>query len=57
MLYAINGTYKALGVWLAVRGDTPGALFVAIGKGGKISAKGMTTTTVHGVLGKSAANV
>jgi integrase len=35
--YVENGARDALGAWLVVRGDTPGALFVAVDKSGKIA--------------------
>ena len=35
--YATNGSSLALADWLAVRGDEPGPLFTAIGKGGRMS--------------------
>jgi integrase len=37
-VYIANGAQTALGDWLAIRGSTPGALFVAINKSGKISS-------------------
>lgn len=38
--YVVNGARDALHAWLAVRGDQPGALFVAVNKGGNITGYG-----------------
>lgn len=54
-LYLTNGCARALADWLAVRGDEPGAVFCAIGKGGRIApAHRMTTTAAHLILRKRA---
>lgn len=51
--YLRNGAYKALRDWLTVRGDTPGALFCIINKGGAMNCdSGMSTTAIHLILKK-----
>jgi integrase len=54
--YIIGGAARAMSDWLAVRGDAPGALFVAINKSGRIDAsyKHMTPKTVYKMLAKRA---
>ena len=42
LVYATNGGARAIGGWLAVRGSTPGPLFLALGKGGKVLPRGVT---------------
>ena len=49
-----NGALAALADWLTVRGDAPGALFTHIGKGGKLTHKGMTAQAVYYVLSERA---
>lgn len=45
-----NGALSALQDWLAVRGDTPGALFTRIGKGSRLTHEGLTTQAVYYVF-------
>lgn len=49
-----NGALAALTDWLTVRGDAPGALFTHIGKGGKLTHKGMTAQAVYYVFSERA---
>lgn len=50
-----GGAARALSDWLAVRGNEPGALFVAINKSGRIvNYKHMTPKTVYKMLAKRA---
>lgn len=49
-----NGALAALRAWLAVRGDAPGALFLHIGKGGKLTHKGMTAQAVYYIFSERA---
>ncbi len=50
-----GGAARALTDWLAVRGDEPGALFVAVNKGGRMSSlKNMTPKTIYSMLTKRA---
>ena len=48
--YLVNGALHALRDWLHLRGDEPGALFMAINKGGKIRPGRMTTQAVYNML-------
>jgi site-specific recombinase XerD len=54
--YITGGAARAMSDWLAVRGDAPGALFVAINKSGRIDAsyKHMTPKTIYKMLAKRA---
>jgi len=53
--WLINGAARALSDWLAVRGNEPGALFVAVNKSGRIvNYKHMTPKTVYKMLAKRA---
>ena len=54
-LYADNGACKALNDWMAIRGSVEGYLFVSIAKGEKMTGKGMSTTALHKILEKRAA--
>jgi len=50
-----GGAARALADWLAVRGEDPGALFVAVNKSGRITSyKNMTPKTVYNMLAKRA---
>lgn len=50
-----GGAARALADWLTVRGDDPGALFVAVNKSGRMaSRKNMTPKTVYSMLAKRA---
>lgn len=53
-VYVENGAALALADWLAVRGDQPGPLFLAINKGGKIVPGQMTNQAVYNLLAKRA---
>jgi integrase/recombinase XerD len=51
--YIENGAREALHAWLKVRGDTPGALFVAVSKTGKITGYDhFTPQTVYNMIQK-----
>jgi integrase len=52
--YVTNGAARALGDWLAVRGDGSGALFQPVNKGGRIVAGRMTPQAVYKLLQKRA---
>lgn len=50
-----DGAARALGDWLSVRGGVPGALFVPVNKGGRITAYSrMTSKAVYNMLEKRA---
>jgi site-specific recombinase XerC len=50
-----NGQRRALGDWLAVRGDVDGAVFCRIAAAGTITAERMTTQAVHMAIQRRAA--
>jgi len=50
--YASNGSSLALADWLTVRGDEPGPLFTAIGKGGRLSQDRLSGQAIHVMLQK-----
>jgi site-specific recombinase XerD len=51
--WLVNGAARAMSAWLAVRGDTPGALFVAINKAGRFPRfTRMTAKTIYKMLAK-----
>jgi len=50
IVYATNGSHEALAAWLELRGDTPGALFCPVNKGGKITVRPMTDQSIFYVL-------
>ena len=52
--YATNGSSLALADWLMVRGEEPGPLFTAIGKGGRLSRDRLSGQAVHVMLQKRA---
>ena len=52
--WVTNGSSLALADWLAVRGDEPGPLFAAIGKGGRLSQDRLSGQAVHVLLAKRA---
>ena len=52
--WVTNGSSLALADWLAVRGDEPGPLFTAIGKGGRVSQGRLSGQAVHVMLRKRA---
>lgn len=54
-VYLTNGALDALRDWLAVRGDTPGALFVPVLKNGVLQYRRLTTQAVYNMLRKRAA--
>jgi site-specific recombinase XerD len=50
-----GGAARAMADWLSVRGDMPGALFVAVNKSGRMaSQKNMTPKTIYNMLAKRA---
>ncbi len=53
--YATNGSKDALDAWLRVRGDTSGALFVGVNKGGRILPGRLSTQGVLRTVTKRAA--
>jgi integrase len=53
-LYLHNGSQAALNDWLAVRGNHRGALFVSIGKAGRIGRGSISTTAMHKLLARRA---
>ncbi|MEO8609544.1 MAG: site-specific integrase [Chloroflexota bacterium] len=54
-VYVTNGAQEALQDWLVLRGDTPGALFTPINKGGRIILKPMSAQAIYNLLEKRAA--
>ena len=54
LLYVNRGAAKALADWLAHRGDTPGALFQPVSKGGRVLRRRMTDQAVYNALVKRA---
>lgn len=53
-VYLVNGAARAMADWLAVRGDQPGPLFLAINKGGQLGAERMTTQAIYNMLARRA---
>lgn len=49
-VYASNGALEALGDWLALRGDEPGAVFQPVNKGDRIQRRAMTTQAIYNLL-------
>ncbi len=52
LVYAAGGAHAALADWLVVRGDRPGALFVAVNKGGRLGSGGITAQAIYNMLDK-----
>jgi len=52
--YATNGAAAALNAWVSVRGSAPGALFMAVNKGGRLVPGRMTGQAVLNLLAKRA---
>lgn len=53
--YLINGAADAMSDWLAIRGQDPGALFLAINKSGKVRKAGrLTNQAIYSLLAKRA---
>lgn len=52
--YVENGAREALADWLSVRGSEPGALFVPIGKSGKLVVRRMADQSILYILRKRA---
>jgi len=50
--YLTNGALDAMADWLAIRGDDPGPLFLAINKGGAIQPGRMTNQAIYDILAK-----
>lgn len=54
--YIANGAKQAMDAWLAIRGSTPGALFVAVNKSGKITNyEHFSAQTVYKMIAKRSA--
>lgn len=53
--HVVNGSLTALNAWLAIRGSTPGSLFLSIRKGGKISDGFKDAQAIWFILAKRAA--
>ncbi|MFO7632501.1 MAG: tyrosine-type recombinase/integrase, partial [Caldilinea sp.] len=45
-----SGALDALGDWLVIRGNTPGPLFVRIGKGGRLTTQPLTDQGIYYIL-------
>lgn len=54
--YVINGAAAALADWLSVRGSQPGALFMAINKGGRLVPGELTAQALYNLLAKRGEN-
>lgn len=52
--YLVHGAAEAMADWLSLRGSDPGALFLAINKGGKIHGDRMTSQVIYNMLVKRA---
>ena len=52
--YLVNGALYALRDWLALRGDSPGSLFLAINKVGKIRPGKLSDQAIYNMLVKRA---
>ncbi|MDP9351726.1 MAG: tyrosine-type recombinase/integrase [Chloroflexota bacterium] len=52
LVYAAGGAHAALADWLVVRGDRPGALFVAVNKGGRLGSGRITAQAIYNMLDK-----
>jgi len=52
--YIANGALAAMLDWLKLRGDVPGALFLAVNKAGKIHGARMSSQAVYNMLAKRA---
>lgn len=50
LVYVTNGGKSAIEDWLDVRGQDPGALFVPINRGGRMSTEPMTDQAVYNIL-------
>lgn len=50
IVYVMNKAYDLLLEWLAIRGDSEGALFTSINKGGKVSLSRMPATSIYAML-------
>ena len=50
-----GGALDAVSDWLAVRGDAPGALLLAVNKGGRVLREGISAQAVYSILAKRAA--
>jgi site-specific recombinase XerD len=49
-VYVSNGASQALGDWLAIRGDEPGALFMPVNKSDKIQHRPITNQAIYNIL-------
>jgi integrase len=52
LVYVVNGAAAALGDWLELRGDQPGALFQPINKGGVITSRRLSTQSIYNMLAR-----
>jgi integrase len=52
--YLVNGAAEAMADWLSLRGSSPGALFLAINKGGRVHGARMTSQAIYNMLVKRA---
>jgi len=50
--YATNGAADAINAWLAVRGDTPGPLFLPVLRGGRIINRRLSSQSVLDILNR-----
>ena len=55
--YITNGAKEALHAWLAIRGTTPGPMFVAVNKSGKLGTEKMTPQAVYNMTVKRGAGL
>jgi site-specific recombinase XerD len=54
-VYVSNGSSQALGDWLTLRGDEPGALFMPVNKADKIQRRPITDQAIYNMLLKRGA--
>jgi len=54
--YLSNGAGEAMADWLELRGDAPGALFLAIDRLGRAQGHGLSTTAIQAMLQKRCAH-
>lgn len=53
-VFAQGGALRALLDWLALRGDEPGALFVPVNKGGRLTPRRLSAQAIYDLLKKRA---
>jgi len=56
-VYATNGAFEALRQWLVLRGDAPGALFLACNKAGQITRKTRPDGNLSGIGSQAVYNM